>query len=189
MCSRPCVVRRQHTDFLPVALVLGLVPGRPVTVPIIVVAEDGVTSLRYYVTVVRAPALARPPGAAPAPGNAGQELAYVDPTTGLGSDRGSPGGALDVGSPEGSSVAQANVSADAATAGGLRFSNGNGRGVGLGPGSRADAEAGVQAAAAAAAPKALPPGAPLGTGLHSALSCCLASWAEALMCVHLQIHC
>jgi hypothetical protein len=46
---------RQDTDFLPVALILGLVPGVPLEVPIVVVAEDGVTSLRYYVNVIRAP--------------------------------------------------------------------------------------------------------------------------------------
>jgi hypothetical protein len=37
-----------------VALILGLVPGVPLEVPIVVVAEDGVTSLRYYVNVIRA---------------------------------------------------------------------------------------------------------------------------------------
>lgn len=35
------------------ALVVGLPPGTPVEVPIVVVAEDGVTSLRYYVHVTR----------------------------------------------------------------------------------------------------------------------------------------
>ena len=44
---------RAQADFLPVALVLGLSPGVPVEVPIVVIAEDGVTSLRYFVYIVR----------------------------------------------------------------------------------------------------------------------------------------
>lgn len=60
---------RAKADFLPVALVLGLVPGVPVEVPIVVVAEDGVTSLRYFLNIMRG----RPPidataAAAAAPG-------------------------------------------------------------------------------------------------------------------------
>lgn len=68
---------------------LGLVPGQPTTVPLVVVAEDGVTSLRYYVVISRAPAPARPPGAspAPAPGWPGWS-AY--PGAGLGADAGAP---------------------------------------------------------------------------------------------------
>lgn len=45
--------RRAQADFLPVALVLGLSPGWPVEVPIVVIAEDGVTSLRYFLHIVR----------------------------------------------------------------------------------------------------------------------------------------
>ncbi|KAK9803015.1 hypothetical protein WJX72_000035 [[Myrmecia] bisecta] len=45
---------RQNQDFLPAAIILGLTPGTPVKVPIVVVAEDGVTSLRYYVYILRA---------------------------------------------------------------------------------------------------------------------------------------
>ncbi|KAK9917087.1 hypothetical protein WJX75_000778 [Coccomyxa subellipsoidea] len=44
---------RAQADFLPVALVLGLSPGVPVEVPIVVIAEDGVTSLRYFLYIVR----------------------------------------------------------------------------------------------------------------------------------------
>ncbi len=44
---------RDNTDFLPVAYVAGLQPGIPVTLPITVVAEDGVTSLSYYVQIQR----------------------------------------------------------------------------------------------------------------------------------------
>ena len=45
---------RNNTDFLPVAYVLGLQPGIPLEVPIVVVAEDSVTSLRYYLQITRA---------------------------------------------------------------------------------------------------------------------------------------
>ena len=44
---------RDNTDFLPVAYIAGLQPGIPVTVPITVVAEDGVTSLSYYLQILR----------------------------------------------------------------------------------------------------------------------------------------
>ena len=44
---------RDNTDFLPVAYIAGLQPGIPVTVPITVVAEDGVTSLTYYIQILR----------------------------------------------------------------------------------------------------------------------------------------
>ncbi len=37
------------------AFVLGLAPGRATEVPIVVVAEDGVTSLRYFLSIFRAP--------------------------------------------------------------------------------------------------------------------------------------
>ena len=47
------MLRRNNTDFLPVAYVLGLQPGIPVEVPIVVVAEDSVTSLRYYLQITR----------------------------------------------------------------------------------------------------------------------------------------
>lgn len=40
---------RNNTEFLPAALVIGLQPGVPLLIPIVVVAEDGVTSQRYYV--------------------------------------------------------------------------------------------------------------------------------------------
>lgn len=40
---------RNSSSFLPAALVLGLQPGLPVTIPVTVVAEDDVTSQRYYV--------------------------------------------------------------------------------------------------------------------------------------------
>ena len=49
MC--PC---RASADFLPVAFVLGLAPGKATEVPIVIVAEDGVTSLRYYLNIFRA---------------------------------------------------------------------------------------------------------------------------------------
>ncbi len=41
---------RNNTGFLPAALVLGLQPGVPLIIPILVVAEDGVTSQRYFVS-------------------------------------------------------------------------------------------------------------------------------------------
>ncbi len=41
---------RNNTGFLPAALVLGLQPGVPLIIPIVVVAEDGVTSQRYFVS-------------------------------------------------------------------------------------------------------------------------------------------
>ena len=37
------------------AFVLGLAPGKATEVPIVVVAEDGVTSLRYFLSIFRAP--------------------------------------------------------------------------------------------------------------------------------------
>lgn len=53
ICTPPQVSRhawcRNNTEFLPAALVIGLQPGMPLVVPIVVVAEDGVTSQRYYV--------------------------------------------------------------------------------------------------------------------------------------------
>ena len=51
---------RQRPDFLPAAVVLGLQPGVPTSIPIVVVAEDGVTSLRYFITIIRAEAPAAP---------------------------------------------------------------------------------------------------------------------------------
>ena len=36
------------------AFVLGLAPGKATEVPIVIVAEDGVTSLRYYLNIFRA---------------------------------------------------------------------------------------------------------------------------------------
>jgi hypothetical protein len=45
---------RPRADFLPQALVLGLAPGVPLEVPIVVIAEDGVTSLRYFLSILRA---------------------------------------------------------------------------------------------------------------------------------------
>ena len=38
------------------AFVLGLAPGKTTEVPIVIVAEDGVTSLRYYLNIFRADA-------------------------------------------------------------------------------------------------------------------------------------
>ncbi len=38
------------------AFVLGLAPGKATEVPIVIVAEDGVTSLRYYLNIFRAEA-------------------------------------------------------------------------------------------------------------------------------------
>lgn len=46
------MVCRNNTGFLPAALVLGLQPGVPLIIPIVVVAEDGVTSQRYFVSGV-----------------------------------------------------------------------------------------------------------------------------------------
>ena len=48
------LLHRASADFLPVAFVLGLAPGRATEVPIVIVAEDGVTSLRYYLNIFRA---------------------------------------------------------------------------------------------------------------------------------------
>ena len=45
-----CIVHRNNTEFLPAALIIGLQPAVPLDIPIVVVAEDGVTSQRYYVT-------------------------------------------------------------------------------------------------------------------------------------------
>lgn len=44
---------RAQADFLPIALVLGLSPGVPVEVPVVIIAEDGVTSLRYFLYIMR----------------------------------------------------------------------------------------------------------------------------------------
>jgi hypothetical protein len=146
--------------------VLGLVPGRPTTVPLVVVAEDGVTSLRYYVVISRAPAPARPPGAAPAPAPGWPGLsAYT--SAGLGADPGALAGAPDAGAPAAGGVAggwpgargdadgaAAGANGTAAAAGGLQYA---------GAGARAAAAEGeaaaALAAAAAAAPEALPQGA------------------------------
>lgn len=46
-CTSAC---RNNTEFLPAALILGLQPGVPLVIPIVVVAEDGVTSQRYFVS-------------------------------------------------------------------------------------------------------------------------------------------
>jgi len=48
--SQYTMLRRNNTGFLPAALVLGLQPGVPLIIPIVVVAEDGVTSQRYFVS-------------------------------------------------------------------------------------------------------------------------------------------
>ncbi|KAK9813648.1 hypothetical protein WJX73_001491 [Symbiochloris irregularis] len=47
-------VDRDNNDFLPLAVILGLSPGEPLVVPIVVLAEDGVTSSVYHVSVLRA---------------------------------------------------------------------------------------------------------------------------------------
>ncbi|KAL0046818.1 hypothetical protein WJX82_010658 [Trebouxia sp. C0006] len=57
---------RNNTGFLPAALVLGLQPGVPLIIPIVVVAEDGVTSQRYFVSVTRNTTEASAPGSAAA---------------------------------------------------------------------------------------------------------------------------
>lgn len=49
----PAFLCRANTDFLPIAYIAGLQPGIPVTVPIVIVAEDGVTSLTYSVQILR----------------------------------------------------------------------------------------------------------------------------------------
>ena len=51
-----CSACRASADFLPIALVLGLATGKTTEVPIVIVAEDGVTSLRYYLNIFRAEA-------------------------------------------------------------------------------------------------------------------------------------
>ena len=48
--SQYTILCRNNTGFLPAALVLGLQPGVPLIIPIVVVAEDGVTSQRYFVS-------------------------------------------------------------------------------------------------------------------------------------------
>ena len=76
---------RDHMDFLPVAVILGLAMDAPVEVPIVVVAEDGVTSLQYSVLITRS---AEPAGVAtPGPGPwvspaIGPEGAVNDDTSG-----------------------------------------------------------------------------------------------------------
>ena len=81
-------LHRAFADFLPVAFVLGLAPGRPTKVPIVIVAEDGVTSLRYYLNIFRAvppagsgqksSASAWPLGDAASSGIAGSPTASLD---------------------------------------------------------------------------------------------------------------
>lgn len=44
---------RDNNDFLPVAIILGLTPGETLTVPITILAEDGVTSSVYHVDILR----------------------------------------------------------------------------------------------------------------------------------------
>ena len=73
-------------DFLPVAVILGLAMDAPVEVPIVVVAEDGVTSLQYSVLITRS---AEPAGMAATPGPGpwaspaiGPEGAVTDDTSG-----------------------------------------------------------------------------------------------------------
>lgn len=41
---------RNNSNFLPAAFVLGLQPGVPLTIPVTVVAEDDVTSQRYFIS-------------------------------------------------------------------------------------------------------------------------------------------
>ena len=56
LCKSTALPRcRQNTNFLPAAVILGLEPGVPINVPIVVTAEDGVTSLRYYISLVQSP--------------------------------------------------------------------------------------------------------------------------------------
>ncbi len=154
---------------------LGLVPGQPTTVPLVVVAEDGVTSLRYYVVISRAPAPARPPGAspAPAPGWPGWS-AY--PGAGLGADAGAP----DAGAPAAGEAAggwpgargdadgaAAGANGTAAAAGGLQYA---------GAGARATAAEGEAAAALAAAAAAAPEALPQGARTAAAQRRCPAGW-------------
>jgi hypothetical protein len=93
---------RASADFLPVAFVLGLAPGRVTKVPIVVVAEDGVTSLRYYLNIFRAAPRAgsgQDPGASAwhvgddaSSGTAGSPAASLDGLHSAGDDwEGKPG--------------------------------------------------------------------------------------------------
>lgn len=49
-CSSVC---RTNAGFLPSAFLMGLQPGMDVPVEVVIIAEDGVTSARYSVTVSR----------------------------------------------------------------------------------------------------------------------------------------
>ena len=46
---------RDNSDFWPVAVVVGLLPGKALAVPIVVTAEDGITSLSYTVRQLHHP--------------------------------------------------------------------------------------------------------------------------------------
>lgn len=85
-CDLAC---RASADFLPVAFVLGLAPGKATEVPIVIVAEDGVTSLRYYLNIFRADAPKNSTGSSSASSWSLGSSAY------LGSD-GAPSGSLDL---------------------------------------------------------------------------------------------
>ena len=86
---------RSNAGFLPAAYIVGLQPGLPVSVPILVVAEDGVTSNRYFVSLYRdlpkntsnsAPESAN----APPPAADGNGQSMLDVTVSLASDLSSP---------------------------------------------------------------------------------------------------
>ena len=83
-----CLACRASADFLPIAFVLGLAPGKATEVPIVIVAEDGVTSLRYYLNIFRADAPKNTTGSGSSSWNLGSS-AY------LGS-AGAPSGSLDL---------------------------------------------------------------------------------------------
>jgi hypothetical protein len=83
----PPLPRRTAAGFLPAAFVMGMQPGVEVSVEVVVIAEDGVTSALFPVTLVRkeakggAGAQGSPAAAAAAAAAAGGVVTYESPTT------------------------------------------------------------------------------------------------------------
>ncbi|CAL8464733.1 g4268 [Coccomyxa elongata] len=146
---------RAQADFLPVALVLGLSPGVPVEVPIVVIAEDGVTSLRYFLHIVRN----MPPANATAPASAASGGSRL---SGAGTN-GSSGGSI----------------ADGPSSGGLHFVR---SGAGMGSSSEEkDSKSADLTTMLAASEAPLQPGWPVPPSRQPWCGTCPAGWATTVI--------
>ena len=115
-----CWACRASADFLPIAFVLGLAPGKATEVPIVIVAEDGVTSLRYYLNIFRAGAPSNSTGSSASSWNLGSSSHFGGAGAPLGSLDLHSGGA---GSDEKESSAPSVLSAKAARQPGIVIRN------------------------------------------------------------------